>query len=149
MELSTTLSQCWSINRQRKLSHCRTRNQLWKLSHSWRMESTMNTNSRLTHEINRENRVIVDTWNRFWKLQHYLPKIVSENIVAADLEITTEIWVTVDVWNRQHDLNIKSIAKIYSWLTHGIVKQTLPMLIQKTSSLKIESRVTDGIDSEY
>jgi len=42
-----------------------------------------------------------------------LTKIVSENMVAADLEITTEILVTADVWNRQHDLRIISIAKIY------------------------------------
>jgi len=28
------------------------------------MESTANTNSWLTDEINRENRVIVDAWNR-------------------------------------------------------------------------------------
>jgi hypothetical protein len=81
------------------------------------MESTVNTNSRLTNEINRKNRVIVDAWNRLWKLRHWRPEIVSENIVGADLEITTEIWVTTDVWNRQHDLAIKSIEKIEWWLS--------------------------------
>jgi len=127
-------SQYWSRNHQRKLSHYRTRNYLWKLSHSWLMELTPNTNSRLTNEINRENRVIVDAWNRLWKLRHYRPEIVSENIVARDLEITTEIWVTTNAWNRQHDLRIKSKPKIDSWLTHGIVNHTLPMLIQKSSA---------------
>jgi len=28
------------------------------------MESTAHTNSQLTNEINRENKVIVDAWNR-------------------------------------------------------------------------------------
>jgi len=55
------------------------------------MESTANTNSRLTVEINRENRVIVDAWNRHFKLRHYRPEIVSENRVTVDLEIATEI----------------------------------------------------------
>ena len=41
-------------NLHRKLSHCKTRNHLWKLSRGLLMESTTNTNSRLTHEINRE-----------------------------------------------------------------------------------------------
>jgi hypothetical protein len=34
------------------------------------MESTTNTNSRLMHEINRENRVIIDAWNRQRPLIH-------------------------------------------------------------------------------
>jgi len=129
MESSNTLCQCWSINRQRKMSHCRTRNHLWKLSHGWRVESTANTNSRLTSEIIRENRVIVDAWNREWKLRLYRPEIVSENRVTVDLEIATEIWVTADVWSRQlqriHERRIKPIAKIDSCLRHGIVKHTM------------------------
>jgi len=55
------------------------------------MESTANTNSRLTDEINRENRVIVDAWNRHCKRRHYRPEIVSENRVIVDLEIATEL----------------------------------------------------------
>jgi hypothetical protein len=129
MESSNTLCQCWSINRQRKLSNCRTRNHLWKLCHGWRVESTANTNSRLTSEISRENRVIVDAWNRQWKLRHYWPEIISENRVTVYLEIATEIWVTADVWSRQlqriHEPRIKPIAKIDSCLTHGIVKHTM------------------------
>jgi hypothetical protein len=39
------------------LSQSRTRNHLWKLNHGWRMEWTAHTNSRLTNEINIENRV--------------------------------------------------------------------------------------------
>ena len=65
-----------------------------------------------------------------------------------------------DVWNLELVLRIKSIAKIGSWLTHGIVKHILPMLIQKSSakteslwneksSFKIKSRLTDGIDNKY
>jgi len=65
------------------------------------MESTANTNSRLMEEINRENRVIVDTWNRHCKLRHYRSEIVSENRVTGDLEIATEVCVTADVWSRQ------------------------------------------------
>jgi len=111
------------------MSHSRTRNHLWKLSQGWRMESTANTNSRLTDEINRENRVIVDAWNRQWKLRHYRPKIVSENRVNVDLEIATEIWVRADLWSRQrqriHERRIKPIAKIDSCLRHGIVKHTI------------------------
>jgi hypothetical protein len=68
--------------------------------------------------------------------------------------------VTADVWNQQHDLRVKLIAKIDWWLPHGIVTHTLRMLIQKSSpkteslkneksSLKIESRLTDGIDNEH
>jgi hypothetical protein len=41
--------------------------------------------------------------------------------------------VTADVWNRQHDLRVKLIAKIDWWLPHGIVTHTLRMLIQKSS----------------
>ena len=80
-----THCQCWSINRQRKLSNYRTRNHLWKLSHGWLMESTAHTNSRLTNEINRENRVIVDAWNRQWKLRPNRPEIGSETKVTGDL----------------------------------------------------------------
>jgi hypothetical protein len=75
------------------------------------MESTPNTNSRLTHEINKENRVIIDAWNH--RLNCVPPsQKLSENKVGADIEITTEILVTADVWNRQHDLRVKLIAKI-------------------------------------
>jgi hypothetical protein len=52
------------------------------------MESTAHTNSLLTDAINRENRVIIDAWNR---LRHYRPEIVSENRVTVDLEIASEI----------------------------------------------------------
>jgi hypothetical protein len=55
------------------------------------MESTANTNSRLTDEINRENRVIVDAWNRQCKLRIYRPEIVSKKRVTVDLEIATEV----------------------------------------------------------
>jgi len=92
-------------------------------------KSTANTNSRLTNEIIRENRVIVDAWNREWTLRHYRPEIISENRVTIDLEIATEIWVTTDLWSRQrpriHERRIKPIAKIDSYLTHGIVKHTM------------------------
>jgi hypothetical protein len=129
MESSNTLCQCWSINRQRKLSHYRTRNHLWKLCHGWRIESTANTNSRLTNEIIRENRFIVDAWNREWKLRHYRPEIVSENRVTIDLEIATKVWLTADLWSRQrpriHERRIKPIAKIDSCLMHGIVKHNM------------------------
>ena len=55
------------------------------------MESTTNTNTRLTDEINRETRVIVDAWNSHCKLRIYRPEIVSENRVTIDLEIATKV----------------------------------------------------------
>jgi len=164
MELSNTLCQCWSINRPRKLSHCRTRNNLWKLRHGWWIEWTANTNSRSTNEIIRENRVIVDAWNRQCKLCPNRPEIVSEKKVTGDLEIATEVWVTPDVWSRQrqriHERRIKPIAKIDSCLTRGIVKPTMRVLMHKLSpkaeslkneksSLKIKTRVMAGIHSKY
>ena len=129
MESLNTQCQYLYINHHRKLSHCRTINHLWKLSEGWWMESTANSNSRLMDEINRENRVIVDAWNRQWKLRPYRPEIVSKNRVTVDLEIATEVWVTADVWSRQrqrmHERRIKPIGKIDSCLTHGIVKHTM------------------------
>jgi len=111
------------------ISHSRTRNHLSKLSHGWWMESTTHTNSRLTTEINRENRVIIDAWNRQWKLCHNWPEIISEKRVTVDLEIATEVRVTADLWSQQrqriHERRIKPIAKIDSCLPHGIVKHTM------------------------
>jgi hypothetical protein len=46
------------------------------------------------------------------KLCPSYPEIMSENKVGADIEITTEILVIGDVWNQQHDLRVKLIAKI-------------------------------------
>jgi hypothetical protein len=84
--------------------------------------------------------------------------------VTGDLEIATEVWVTPDVWSRQrqriHERRIKPIAKIDSCLTHGIVKPTMRVLMHKSSpktkslkneksSLKIKTRVMDGIPSKY
>jgi len=100
------------------------------------MESTAHTNSRLRNEIKRQNRVIVDPRNREWKLRQHWLEIVTYNKVTVDPEIATEIWVAVDVWSRQrqriHERGEKTIAKIYSCLTHRIVKHTMPVLIQKS-----------------
>jgi len=80
-------------------------------------------------EIIRKNSVIVDAWNRQWKLRHYRPEIVRENRVNVDLEIASEIWVAADLWSRQrqriHEGRIKPLAKIDSCLMHGIVKHTM------------------------
>jgi hypothetical protein len=120
------------------MSHSRTRNHIWKLSHGWWMESTAHSNSRLTSEINIENRVIVDAWNRQWKLCPNRPEIISEKRVTVELEIATQVWVTADLWSRQrqriHERRIKPIVKIDSCLTHGIVKHTMPVLIHKSSA---------------
>jgi hypothetical protein len=40
--------------------------------------------------MNRENRVIVDAWNRQRKVRPYEREIVSENKVTLDIEISTE-----------------------------------------------------------
>jgi hypothetical protein len=95
------------------------------MANAWKCQRlATNTNSRMKKEINRVNRVIVEAWNRHLFLRHNWLEIVSEKIVHIDFEIATEIWVTADVWNRQHDLCIKSKPKIDSWLTHGIVNHT-------------------------
>ena len=145
MESSKTLCHCRCRNHRRKQSHCRTRIHHWKLSDRWCMESIAKTNSRWTHEISRENRVMVDSCNWQWKQHHYWPEIVSENRVPVDLGIVNEYWVTAAVWNRQrhwiHDRRIKSIAKIDPWLMHGIVKNVMSVLIHK-SGAKAESLQT-------
>jgi len=67
---------------------------------------------------------------------------VNENKVTIDLEIVKEYRVTAGVRNPQrqrlHDRLIKFIAKIESWLTHGIVKNAMSVQIHK-SSMKTES----------
>jgi hypothetical protein len=72
----------------------------------------------------------------------YEREIVSENKVTLDIEISTEKWVAADVSSRQrqriHERRMKAIAKIDSCLTHGIVKDIMPVLIQK-SLAKTES----------
>ena len=102
------------------------------------MESTAHPNSRLKNKINRENRVIVDAWNRQRKVRPYEREIVSENKVTLDIEISTEKWVAADVSSRQrqriHERRMKAIAKIDSCLTYGIVKHIMPVLIQKSSA---------------
>jgi hypothetical protein len=79
---------------------------------------------------------MVDAWNC---QKHYVmadPQIDAENIIIIDLEIVNENWLTADVCNRQgrwiHDQRIKSIAKLESWLAHGIVKNAMSQLIHKS-----------------
>jgi hypothetical protein len=45
----------------------------------------------LTNEIIRENRVIVDAWNRQCQLRPNRLEIVSEKKVTGDLEIAAEV----------------------------------------------------------
>jgi hypothetical protein len=150
MESLKTLCHYWCRSRRRNLGHFRTRKHHWKLSDGWRMEWTAKTNSRWTHEISWENRVIVDTWNHWWKPRHYWPEIISENRVTVDLEIIgenlvivereiiIENWVTHDAWNRQRKLihggHMKSVEKIELSLTHGIAGENRVTADQKSSA---------------
>jgi hypothetical protein len=47
-------------------------------------------NSRPTHQIDRKNRIMVDTWNCKKRYVIVDPKIGSENRVTVDLEIINE-----------------------------------------------------------
>jgi len=109
-------SHCWRVesvvktasmltrNRQWKLSDSRPRNHHWKLSDSWRTESTASMNSRPTHDIDSQNIVMGDAWNR---QKHYVTadaEVVGEIWVTLEREIIIENWVTDDAWNRQRKL---------------------------------------------
>jgi hypothetical protein len=83
-------------------------------------------NSRTMHQIDIKNRVMADAWNCQKRYVTVDTQIINENWVSVDIEIVIENWVTTDVWNRQRkwidDRCIKLVAKLDSWLTHGIVK---------------------------
>jgi hypothetical protein len=139
------LCHCWSINRQRKQSHCRPWNCQRILGDSQRLASTVSMNWRPTHQIDCKNRVMADSCNCQKRYVTADPKIGNENRDTVYLEIFNEWRVTADVCNRQrqwiHDRRIKSIAKIESWPTHGIVKNAMSLLIQKLAA-KTESLYT-------
>jgi len=158
MELSNTLCQSWSRNRQRKLSHCRTRNHFWKLSHGWRMEST----AQPTHKIDTKNRFMANAWNCQPLSANVDPEVISKSSVTVEREIIFENWVMLNGWNRQwiliHDFQMKSIEKTQSSLTNGIVCENCVTRDQKSSAktesmqtlksqLKSEWQLTYGIDS--
>jgi hypothetical protein len=104
------------------------------------------------HPIDSKNRVMTDAWNCQKCYVTADPYIAGEKTVTVDLEIVNEYWVTPDVCNRQRqwidDRHIKSIAKIESWLTHGIVKNVVSLPIHK-SSAKTESLFNMIIVNEY
>jgi len=92
-------------NRQRKLRCCRCRNRQRNLSHY----------------------IYIYIYISFGCLQKQSPCWTWN-----DQWILSDSWV----WNRQrhwsHYRRIKSIAKIESWLTHGIVKNAMSQLIHKS-----------------
>jgi hypothetical protein len=69
------------------------------------MESSMKTDSWMTHGI------------------------VNENLDTPDLEIITENFIKVDALNRHrqliHGWHMESSMKIDLWMTHGIVNENL------------------------
>jgi hypothetical protein len=91
------------------MSHSRTRNHLWKLSHGWRMEWTAHTNSWLMNEINRENRVI-------WRMKS-LVKTASQPTRNRQQK-QSDWWP----WNRQSSMSdswrMESTALKNSRATH-------------------------------
>jgi hypothetical protein len=119
-----------------KQSNSRPWNRQWILSDSYRMESIASINSRPPHQIDRKNRVMADAWNCKKRYVTAYPKIAGLIRVTVDLEIVNEYWVTATAWNRQrqwiYDRRIKSIEKIESWPTHGIVKNAISRLIHKS-----------------
>jgi len=84
----------------------------------WQMELTANNNSRFTYEINRENRFIIDAWNRLWKLRHYWPEIVSENIVAVALNRNwnlSDSWCMESTARPTHQIDRKNRFMAIAW----------------------------------
>jgi len=151
MESSNTLCQCWSRNRQRKLSHCRTRNHLWNwvtadgwnrlriLIHRWRMESRVKTASTLTR-----NRHLKQShcrpWNRHWNMSGSwrMESTASKNS-RLTRETDSKNRFMFDAWNRQThyasaDLEIGSENFV---------------IVEREIIFETESRLTDGIDSAY
>jgi hypothetical protein len=131
--LSKTLCHGRSIYRQPKQSNSRPWNHQWILSDSYVMESTASMNLWPTHQIGSKNRVMADAWNC---KKHSITAdtyIAGHKRVTVDLEIVKEYWVTSTIWNRQrpwiHDRRIQSIAKIESWPTHAIVKNSISRLL--------------------
>ena len=162
MELLKMSCRCWFRNRRRKQSNCRPWYRQWIQSDRCRKESTASMNSRPTHQIDSTNRVKADAWNCQKRYVTADLEIAGENRVTLDLEIVNEYWVIADVCNRQrpwiHNRRIKSIAKIESRVTQGIVKNGMSQQIHKSSaktksllnlksSLKTEWQLTYGIDS--
>jgi hypothetical protein len=98
-------------NRQRKHNRCRPWNHNWNVSDSWRVEST----ARPTHQIDRKNRFMANTWKCETHSANADPKIDTENWVTIEREIIFENWVVADWWNRHrtliHDWCMKSIEK--------------------------------------
>jgi len=125
MESSNTQCQCWSLNRQRKLSHCRTRNHLWnwvmadgwnrqrilihgwwmkskdKTGSSWPMESLVKTASSLTR-----NRHLKQShcrpWNRHWNMSgSWLMESTASKNSRVTRETDSKNRFMFDEWNRQ------------------------------------------------
>jgi len=114
------------------------------------------------HPIDSKNKVMAEAWNCQKRYGTADPQIARENRVPVDLEIVNEYRVTADIWNQQRQLilnrRIKPIAKIELWLTYGIVKNAMSLLIHKSSvkteyllmlksSMNTEWQLTYGIDS--
>ena len=159
MEMWNTCCECWSRNRHWKLSHCRTGNHLWKLSRGLLMESTTNTNSRLMHEINRE----VES-----SLTHGIASESASLLTSNHHQKHSRCRPSNQNWNLSDSWHVELTArpthqidsKNRLMFQYGIVTHTLPMLIKESSpkteslkneksSLKIESRQSDGIDNEH
>jgi hypothetical protein len=102
------------------------------------MELTALMNSRPTPDIDSQNIVRGDAWNR---QKHYVnanAEVVGENWVTVEREIIIENWVADDAWNRQRKLihggRMKSVEKIESSLTHGIDSENRFPTDQKSSA---------------
>jgi len=117
------------------------------LIHDWCMKSIEKKESSLTHGIASESASLL-TRNRQWKHSRCRPWNHNWN--------QSDSWCVESTARPRHQIDSKNRLMIQ----YGIVTHTIPMLIQKSSpktesllneksSLKIESRLTDGIYNEH
>ena len=119
-----------------KTENSRPWNRRWILRDSRCMESAPSINSRPTHQIVSKTRVMTGVWNCQKKLCHYWS--INRQRKQSPYWNWNRQWILsyADVCNRQrqriHERRIKSIAKIESWQTDGIVKNIIWQLIHKS-----------------
>jgi hypothetical protein len=161
MESSNTLCQCWSRNRQRKLSHCKMRNHLsnwvtadgWNrqriLIHGWGTKSKDKTGSSLTHGIASEtastltrNRHLKQShcrpWNRHWNMSgSWRMKSTPSKNSRPTRETDSKNRFLFDARNCQTH---------YASADPEIVSENR-VTVEREIMFETESRLTNGIDN--
>jgi predicted RNA binding protein with dsRBD fold (UPF0201 family) len=100
-----------------------------------------NRQRQLIHDRHIQSIAKIESWPMHGIVKNAISRLIHKSAVKTvtiDLEIINEYWVRADVCNRQsqliHDRRMKSIEKIKSWLTHGIVKNAMSLLMHKSSA---------------